>query len=408
MQYFFNSLLKGENKLMSLDKMFFHKFLSELFSDPVKVKYWDGSEETFGEGKEKFEIIFNRKISKKDILRDPFMTFGEAYMDKTLDFKGNIREILESIYKNKESFLNNAGAFSKLYKVIPNNIKKSKENAQYHYDLGNDFYSLWLDKTMTYSCAYFKNENDSLYQAQLNKIQYILKKLNLKKGQRLLDIGCGWGELIISAAKQYGVNALGITLSKEQYNKVKQRIKDNNLEDKVEVRLQDYRELVGKVDKFDRIVSVGMIEHLGRNKLSVYMESVKSMLVQGGVALLHCITGQKETEANQWIKTYIFPGGYIPSVRELVSLMPDNDLHLIDLESLRLHYYMTLKCWAENFENVIDEVKKTKGERFARMWDLYLNACSASFHYGVVDIHQFLVTKGLNNDIPMTREYLYR
>lgn len=387
--------------------MFFSKFLKGLFSDPVKVKYWDGTEDNFGEGQEKFEIIFNEKISKKDILRDPFMTLGEAYMDNKLDFKGNIREILESVYKSKDSFLNNAGTFSKLYKVIPNTLKRSKEDVQYHYDVGNDFYSLWLDKTMTYSCAYFKDENDSLYQAQLDKVQHILKKLNLKKGQRLLDIGCGWGELIISAAKQYGVKALGITLSEGQYSKVKDRIKENNLEEMVDVKLADYRELVGKTDKFDRIVSVGMIEHVGRKNLPSYMEAVNSMLVEGGISLLHCITAQTESEANQWIKKYIFPGGYIPSIRELVSLMGDNDLHLIDAESLRLHYYMTLKCWAENFEKNLDEIRKIKDDRFIRMWDLYLNACAASFHYGVMDIHQFVFTKGLNNEIPITRKYLY-
>lgn len=392
---------------MDLDRIFLGKFLKEMFSDTIKVTFWDGTEEKYGDGEVKFEIILNSHISKKDILTDPFLTLGEAYMDKIIDLKGNIMELLESIYKNKESFLNKAHVFSKIYKVLPNTLKKSKEDIQYHYDLGNDFYSLWLDKTMAYSCAYFKDENDSLYQAQINKVQYILKKLNLKSGQKLLDIGCGWGELIISAAKQYGVNALGITLSKEQFEKVKYRIKENNLEGKVDVKLADYRELVKNKETFDRIVSVGMIEHVGRKNLSTYMESVNSMLKEGGVSLLHCITAQTESEVNEWIKRYIFPGGYIPSIRELVSLMADNDLHLVDAESLRLHYYKTLKCWAENFEDKLDEVRKMKDEKFIRMWDLYLNACAASFHHGVVDIHQFLFTKGLKNNLPMTRKYLY-
>ncbi|MBP2033636.1 cyclopropane-fatty-acyl-phospholipid synthase [Clostridium algifaecis] len=392
---------------MDLDRIFLGKFLKEMFLDTIKVKFWDGTEEKYGDGEAKFEIILNSHISKKDILTDPFLTLGEAYMDKTIDLKGNIMELLESIYKNKESFLNKADVFSKIYKVLPNTLKKSKEDIQYHYDLGNDFYSLWLDKTMAYSCAYFKDKNDSLYQAQINKVQYILKKLNLKDGQRLLDIGCGWGELIISAAKQYGVNALGITLSKEQFEKVKYRIKENNLEGKVDIKLADYRELVKNKETFDRIVSVGMIEHVGRKNLPTYMESVNSMLRDGGVSLLHCITAQTESEVNEWIKRYIFPGGYIPSIRELVSLMADNDLHLVDAESLRLHYYKTLKCWAKNFEDKMDEVRKMKDEKFIRMWDLYLNACAASFHYGVVDIHQFLFTKGLKNNLPMTRKYLY-
>lgn len=389
---------------MGLDKIFFRKFLQSAFSDTVAVKYWDGSEEKYGEGDIKFKVCMNKPISEKDILRDPFLTLGEAYMDGILDFEGNIREILESVYKNRESFLNKADIFSKVYKILPNTLKRSKTDVQYHYDQGNDFYSLWLDKTMSYSCAYFKHENDSLYQAQLNKVDHILKKLNLKEGQTLLDIGCGWGELILMAAKKYGVKAVGITLSKEQLKKANERIEENNLQGKVEVKLADYRELADKKQKFDRIVSVGMIEHVGRKNLSTYMEDVRDMLNPGGVSLLHCITAQTEGEVNEWIKRYIFPGGYIPSIRELVSLMADNDLHLVDAESLRLHYFKTLKCWAENFEGAIDEVKKMKDTRFIRMWRLYLNACAASFHYGVVDIHQFVFTKGLNNELPMTRD----
>lgn len=392
---------------MGLDKIFFRKFLQSAFSDTVAVKYWDGSEEKYGEGDIKFKVCMNKPISEKDILRDPFLTLGEAYMDGILDFEGNIREILESVYKNRESFLNKADIFSKVYKILPNTLKRSKTDVQYHYDQGNDFYSLWLDKTMSYSCAYFKHENDSLYQAQLNKVDHILKKLNLKEGQTLLDIGCGWGELILMAAKKYGVKAVGITLSKEQLKKANERIEENSLQGKVEVKLADYRELADKKQKFDRIVSVGMIEHVGRKNLSTYMEDVRDMLNPGGVSLLHCITAQTEGEVNEWIKRYIFPGGYIPSIRELVSLMADNDLHLVDAESLRLHYFKTLKCWAENFEGAIDEVKKMKDTRFIRMWRLYLNACAASFHYGVVDIHQFVFTKGLNNELPMTRKYLY-
>lgn len=353
---------------MGLDKIFFRKFLQSAFSDTVAVKYWDGSEEKYGEGDIKFKVCMNKPISEKDILRDPFLTLGEAYMDGILDFEGNIREILESVYKNRESFLNKADIFSKVYKILPNTLKRSKTDVQYHYDQGNDFYSLWLDKTMSYSCAYFKHENDSLYQAQLNKVDHILKKLNLKEGQTLLDIGCGWGELILMAAKKYGVKAVGITLSKEQLKKANERIEENNLQGKVEVKLADYRELADKKQKFDRIVSVGMIEHVGRKNLSTYMEDVRDMLNPGGVSLLHCITAQTEGEVNEWIKRYIFPGGYIPSIRELVSLMADNDLHLVDAESLRLHYFKTLKCWAENFEGAIDEVKKMKDTRFIRMW----------------------------------------
>ncbi|KEI16258.1 SAM-dependent methyltransferase [Clostridium novyi B str. ATCC 27606] len=391
-----------------MGKFFLNKFLKNLFSETCEVQYWDGTIEKFGEGKSKFKILINKHISEKEIIKDPFLTLGEAYMDNIIDFQGSIQEIIESIYKNKESFLHKASIFSKLYNVTKHSIKQNKKDIQYHYDLGNNFYSLWLDKTLSYSCAYFKDNGDSLYDAQRHKVSYILKKLNLNKGDTLLDIGCGWGELIIDAAKEYDVKAIGITLSEEQVEKVNERIKENNLENLVEVKLMDYRELIKEHKKFNRIVSVGMIEHVGRKNIPEFIKDVSELLEDEGVSLLHCITAQIEGEANEWIKQYIFPGGYIPSIRELVYNMAEANLHLVDVESLRLHYSKTLECWAKNFENNLEKVKKIKDERFIRMWRLYLNSCAASFHYGVIDIHQFLVTTGLNNKLPMTREYLYK
>lgn len=401
----FKSSLEGD---VNMGKSFISSFLKNMFSDTCDVQYWDGSVEKYGEGESKFKIFINHELSKRDILKDPFLTLGEAYMKNIIDFQGNIQEIIESVYKKRDSFLNKSHLFEKLYNITSHSIKKSRKDIEYHYDLGNDFYELWLDKTMSYSCAYFKNEENTLYESQLNKIDYILKKLNLMPGYTLLDIGCGWGELIITAAKKYGVKALGITLSNEQVKKVEERIKENNLEGQVEVKLMDYRELLNTGERFERIVSVGMIEHVGRKNIPRYIKDINGLLKQEGIALLHCITAQIESEPNQWIKKYIFPGGYIPSIRELVYSMGENDLHLIDLESLRLHYKKTLECWAGNFENQQDKIKEMEDETFIRMWRLYLNACAASFHYGVMDIHQFLVTKGLNNGIPMAREYLYK
>ena len=391
-----------------MNKLFLNKFLKGLFSDTCEVQYWDGTVEKFGEGNSNFKIFINENIKEKDILRDPFLTLGEAYMNKAIDFDGNIQTIIESIYKNKDSFLHKASVFSKLYNVTKHSIRQNKKDIQAHYDLGNDFYSIWLDDTMSYSCAYFKTKEDTLYEAQLNKVKYILKKLNLKNGDKLLDIGCGWGELIIEAAKEYGVKATGITLSTEQVKKVNERIKENGLEDLVDVKLMDYRELLKEKIKFDRIVSVGMAEHVGRKNIPGYIKDISELLEDEGVCLLHCITAQVEGEANEWIKRYIFPGGYIPSLRELVYNMGENNLHLIDAESLRLHYSKTLECWAKNFEDNLDKVRNMKDEKFIRMWRLYLNSCAASFHYGVIDIHQFLFTKGLNNNLPMTRDYLYK
>ncbi|WP_329604004.1 cyclopropane-fatty-acyl-phospholipid synthase family protein [Clostridium hydrogenum] len=390
---------------MSTDKIFYKTLFKNLFSEPCDIKYWDGEVEHYGAGESKFTVIFNEVIPKGGVISDPFNTLGEAYMTGKLDIDGNVQEVIESLYNNKESFMSNGVKYQKLIKIIPNNIKKSKEDIHYHYDIGNDFYKLWLDETMTYSCGYFKNENTTLKEAQQNKVEHILKKLSLKEGQTLLDIGCGWGELIITAAKKYKVKAVGVTLSKEQFEADKERIKREGLENSVEVILTDYREIKNRT--FDRVVSVGMVEHVGKDNIQEYFDTVNKLLNKGGISLLHCITGVKEGGTNSWINKYIFPGGYVPAVSQLINSLTKDGFYLVDVESLRRHYGRTLENWSRNFENALPEIRKSKDEVFIRMWRMYLNACAASFNCGNIDIHQFLFTKGLNNDIPWTRDYMY-
>ena len=387
------------------DKMFYKTLFKNLFVDTFELKLWDGSSEIYGEGEPKFKIIFNEPIPKADIIKDPSIAFGEGYMTKKLDIEGSIQDVIESLYNSKESFLGNE-KYANLIKMVKNNIKNSKKNIEFHYDVGNDFYKLWLDDTMTYSCGYFKSQNDSLTDAQKNKVDHILKKLNLKEGETLLDIGCGWGELIITAAKKYKVKAMGVTLSIQQFEKVKKRIESEGLNELVEVELTDYREIKNR--KFDRVVSVGMLEHVGKDNLSEYFSTVKELLNDKGVSLLHCITNTSDSGTNSWINKYIFPGGYVPSIQELVNYMSEKNFNVIDVENLRLHYGKTLECWASNFENAMPEIEKMKDETFIRMWRMYLNSCAASFNCGNINLHQFLFTKGVNNDLPLIREYMYK
>ncbi|WP_290443442.1 SAM-dependent methyltransferase [Clostridium estertheticum] len=391
---------------MITDKLFYKTLLKSMFSDPFEIRVWDGDEEKYGEGESKFKIILNEPIPKGDIINNPSIALGEGYMTKKLEVVGSVQSVIESLYNNKESFLKKSAKYQHLIKKIKNSIKRSKDNIEFHYDIGNDFYKLWLDDTMSYSCGYFKNDTDSLYQAQINKINHILKKLNLKEGQTLLDIGCGWGELIITAAKQYKVKAIGITLSEEQFEKVNERIKAEGLEDLVEVKLEDYREL--KNLKFDRIVSIGMLEHVGLDNLSEYFHVVNSLLNDKGLSLVHCITGINEGGTNTWIDKYIFPGGHVPAIKTIISDIAEQEFELIDIESLRRHYGKTLEHWAENFENALPIISKSKDETFIRMWRLYLNSCAASFNCGNINLHQILFAKGVNNDLPLTREYLYK
>ncbi|MGV8981235.1 class I SAM-dependent methyltransferase [Clostridium sp.] len=391
---------------MVADKLFYKTLLKNMFSDPFELAFWDGSVENCGEGEAKFKFIFNEPISKADVINNPSIALGEAYMTKKIDIEGNLQYVIESIYNNKESFLRKSEKYLKLIKIFKSTIKRSKDNIEFHYDIGNDFYKLWLDDNMTYSCGYFESDTDSLNQAQKNKINYILKKLNLEEGQSLLDIGCGWGELIIEAAKQYKVSAIGVTLSSEQLQKANEKIKAEGLENLVQVRLLDYREL--KNMSFDRIVSIGMLEHVGKENLADYFQIVNSLLKDKGLSLVHCITGVNEGGTNTWIDKYIFPGGHIPAIKNIITDIAEQNFELIDIENLRRHYGKTLELWAENFENALPEIEKSKNETFIRMWRLYLNSCAASFNCSNINLHQILFAKGVNNDLPPTREYMYK
>ncbi|HJF35969.1 MAG TPA: cyclopropane-fatty-acyl-phospholipid synthase family protein [Clostridium perfringens] len=384
------------------------KSIAEHLSDrPFDLEYWDGEIIKYGEGEPEFKLIIKNFPSKKELLSDPSVALGEAYMKGDIDIEGDLQKFFESIIRNKDSFMNKNTVFRLASKIKAPSLIKSKKDIAHHYDIGNAFYSLWLDKTMSYSCGYFKNPTDTLYDAQMNKIHHILKKLNLKEGQHLLDIGCGWGYLIIEAAKLYNVKALGITLSEEQFKKAKERIKQERLEDLVDVKLMDYRNLEKSNLEFDRIVSVGMAEHVGHTNLPLFFKNVDSVLKESGLFLLHNITNLVETEGNKWITTYIFPGGYLPTLREELNIAADINFRTLDVESLRLHYMKTLEEWCKNFMNHLDEERDMFDDEFLRMWHLYLATCAAAFHYWDIDIHQILFSKGINNTLPMTRKYLY-
>lgn len=378
-------------------------FLKKFDEFPFCVKM-GGKEYMIGEGKPEFTVIIHKSIPVSALMTSTSLALGEAYMDGDLEIEGNL-------YYALDHFLGQMGKFSTdetgLKKLMHSSVtkKNQKKEVQSHYDIGNDFYSLWLDETMSYSCGYFRHGDDSLEQAQRNKVDYILEKLHLKEGMTLLDIGCGWGFLLIEAAKKYGVHGVGITLSEEQYKECQSRIEDEHLEDLVKVELMDYRDLLEYGQKFDRVVSVGMVEHVGRDNYQLFMDCVKKVMKPGALFLLHFISALKEHPGDPWIKKYIFPGGVVPSLREMLSCAAENDFHTMDVENLRLHYNRTLLCWEKNFKEHIDEVRTMFDERFVRMWDLYLSACAATFHNGIIDIHQVLFTNGINNELPMVRWY---
>lgn len=380
---------------------FITDYLQEFIPVTFQVKT---KEDTFciGEGEPRFMVTFHKEPDKKELLTSTSLALGEAYMRGELEVDKDLYEVLDLFLGEMGKFHRDKTGLKKLFHTSMS-AKNQKKQISFHYDIGNEFYKLWLDESMSYSCAYFKNDTDTLYQAQVQKVDHILEKLHLEKGMTLLDIGCGWGFLLKRAAEKYGVKGVGITLSKEQYQKFSEDIKREGLTEKLEVKIMDYRELEKSGFKFDRVVSVGMLEHVGRGNYDLFLKNVNSVLKPGGLFLLHYISALKEYDGDPWIKKYIFPGGMIPSLREIIDLLPDNQFYTLDVESLRRHYSKTLLYWRENFMSHREEIKTIMGEEFTRMWELYLASCAATFHNGIIDLHQILVSKGVNNELPLHR-----
>lgn len=370
---------------------------------PVAFRIQSGEESMIvGRDRPEFTVTLNEDLDKKELLTSTSLALGEAYMKEELEVDRDLYEVLNLFLGQMGKFKTDKSALRKL--ILTSKAKKNQEKeVRSHYDIGNEFYRLWLDETMSYSCGYFKNAEDTLYDAQVNKADHILEKLQLQEGMTLLDIGCGWGFLLMRAAKKYGIKGTGITLSKEQYQKFSEDIEREGLKDCLQVKLMDYRDLKHSGAQFDRVVSVGMLEHVGRGNYELFMENAEAVLKPEGLFLLHYISAQKEHEGDPWIKKYIFPGGTIPSLREIIDILPEYEFHVLDIESLRRHYNRTLLCWRENFLKHRAEIARMQGEEFTRMWELYLASCAATFNNGIIDLHQILVSKGINNRLPMTR-----
>ena len=338
--------------------------------------------------------------------------FGEAYVDGTLKIEnGSLTDFLEITAKNIGR--NKINIFAKLlnslrgtYRYLTNFnfVKKSKTNVTHHYDISDELYDLFLDSKRQYSCAYFKNETDSLETAQNNKIEHIIKKLNLQPNQKILDIGSGWGSLAIEIAKKSQCEVTGITLSENQYNYSVNKAKELNLENQVSFKLIDYRELN---EKFDKIVSVGMFEHVGRKFYKTFFNQINKLLNDDGLALIHTIGSFNQPRNPQpWVTKYIFPGGYTPSMSEVIGPIEKSGLIVSDVEVLRMHYSHTLRNWKERFLKNKSKVLAMFDENFFRMWEFYLTSCEMAFKWGDQVVFQFQLTKDLKS-VPTTRDYIY-
>ena len=355
--------------------------------------------------------LLDKNLNYK-LLWNPDLYFGEAYMNGSLIIEnGTLSEFLEIALRNiGRSDINIYGKILNTIKGTFRYLTKfnkglvSKNNVSHHYDISESLYDLFLDANRQYSCAYFKNENDTLEQAQENKMNHITKKLNIQANQKVLDIGSGWGTLAIHIAQKTNASVTGITLSENQLEYSKKKAKELNLGNQVEFKLADYRELN---EKFDRIVSVGMFEHVGRKFYRKYFNTVSKLLNDQGIALIHTIGSSNPPRNPQpWITKYIFPGGYTPSLSQIARPIEDSGLIISDMEVLRMHYAHTLRNWKERFLSKKTTVLEMFDEKFFRMWEFYLASCEMAFKWGDQVVFQLQLAKD-NSSVPNTRDYIY-
>lgn len=373
----------------------------------------DGKCHHYGDGSgDQLQVLIHDDATVRHLAHNPQLALGEAYMNGTLTIeKGDLVGLLGLIIVNRDStppiwwqrILPQLRM--SLRRFSQNNIaRRSQRNVAHHYDLSDKLYDLFLDADRQYSCGYFRHADDTLEQAQANKKRHIARKLLIEPDMQVLDIGCGWGGMALTLARDYGAKVVGITLSKRQHAYAVANAERQGLSDRVTYKLCDYRTVT---DKFDRIVSVGMFEHVGLPHFNAYFGAIRNLLGADGVALIHTIGWTAQPDAtNPWIAKYIFPGGYIPTLSEMTKAVEKSHLWVADIECLRLHYAYTLRHWAERFDKNEDAIRTLFDDRFVRMWRFYLTACEQTFRHGRQAVFQVQLSRKINA-VPLTRDYLY-
>ncbi|MGV3653179.1 MAG: class I SAM-dependent methyltransferase [Noviherbaspirillum sp.] len=377
---------------------------------PLRLQLWNGQEFALGEAPQ--VTVRVRDASALTYLVKPSLaTLGKAYVEGLLDVDGPLGAIV-AVANGLAAQGARGDGRARLSMPFRHTRKQDAEAISYHYDVSNAFYQAWLDENMVYSCAYFENGDEDLATAQRKKIDHILTKVQLQPGETLLDIGCGWGALVLRAAQQFGARCVGITLSKNQYDLATERVRQAGLQDRVEIRMQDYRDVSGT---FDRITSVGMFEHVGLKNLPLYFGKIRSLLASHGLAMNHGITttdvgnGDAPYGGGEFIGTYVFPHGELPHVGQVLTAMQEGGLEPLDVENLRRHYARTCAIWAENFEAHAGQLREMVDDKRFRIWRVYLAGCAWAFMHDWVSLNQVLCTRAgrLASELPVSRRYMY-
>lgn len=377
-------------------------------SPRISVRLWDGNEFPVTRERPVACLEFLSRRAVLQLLYSPGLGFGECYSQGLIEVHGDFLAFINEVTRaitlkgSRRYFLPRLK--STLHALRRNSPSRSKHNAHHHYDLNKDFYQLWLDDRMVYTCAYYDTPSATLAEAQVAKLDHVCRKLDLQPGQNVVEAGCGWGALAMHMAEHYGVRVKAYNVSREQVAWAREKAAATGLADRVEFVLDDYRSIDQRCDRF---LSVGLLEHVGRANYRVLGELIKRCLKPKGLALIHTIGRSYPNTTDAWIRKYIFPGGHIPSLGEMMAIFEPNRFTVLDVENLRRHYARTCADWLANYEAVAEKVSAMYSEEFARMWRLYLAGSSAGFQSGTLQLYQVVFAHGTNNKVPWTREYQY-
>ncbi len=392
-----------------LDRWIAKKMMAVVGNPPIVLKLWDGVEVTSPRSQPVVRLQYHTRGAMFKTIINPELYFGDLYTSGQVSIAGDLVKFMEIIYSNLEHKVEQ-GWLRKLvlwlgHRRIANSHDKARDNIYHHYDIGNDFYRLWLDRAeMQYTCAYFPDEAMTLEQAQVAKLHHVCRKLELKAGDRVVEAGCGWGGLALFMAKHYGARVTAYNISREQVAYARERAQREGLSARVEYVLDDYRNISGEYDAF---ASVGMLEHVGKKDFLTLGRVVDRCLRPEGRGLIHSIGRNRPEPMNAWIERRVFPGAYPPSLMEMMQIFEPNHLSVLDVENLRLHYSLTLQHWLERYEEHSEDVLAMMDESFVKTWRLYLAGSIASFNVGELQLFQVVFSRASNNRVPWSRKHLY-
>lgn len=400
-------LSSEENEVTPLERWIARKVLAVDGEAPVSVRLWNG-EEVGEPGDDPLATIEVRdRAVLFELIRNPDLVIGDAYAEGRIELEGDLPGTIEAFFRARMGVPSIAAALSRVASMIPspgNTLGRSRRNVHHHYDVGNEFYAMWLDPNLVYTCAYFLDDETSLYDAQLAKMEHVCRKVRLQPGDHVVEAGCGWGSLALYMAEHYDVKVRAFNVSSEQIKYARNQAKKKGLSQRVEFVEDDYRNISGRYDAF---VSVGMLEHVGKAHYATLGRVIDGSLDTHGRGLLHSIGRSRPAQMNAWMERRIFPGAHIPSLREMLEVCESANLQVNDVENLRMHYARTLENWLSAYEEHADEIEDMYDSVFMRTYRLYLASSIAAFRTANTHLYQVAFTRCENNELPWTRQHLY-